>query len=224
MTVRSGAHRADRRPGRVAGPAGPEHVPIPYRWIGSVSVGVVVVLVLGGYVFSWHWTGLSRSVTLWDWLQVLALPVAVGAAPLLLLRRRRLTRPHRVGMTIALAAFTAFVLTAYLVPMDWTGFAGNTLWDWLELALLPLVVASASVWISSAGVRRRHVRLALPGVLVFAALAAAGYLVPWGWTGFSGNTAWDWVKLLLLPVLVPTVFLPLVNQWIVDRLGDAEDE
>jgi hypothetical protein len=48
-------------------------------------------------------------------------------------------------------------------------------------------------------------------VLVF-----AGYLVPWAWTGFTGNTAWDWFKLLLLPVLLPTLVLP--------RLLDAAEE
>lgn len=50
-------------------------------------------------------------------------------------------------------------------------------------------------------------------MLIIAAVAAmalvlAGYLVPWPWTGFTGNTAWDWIKLLLLPVLIPTVVLP----------------
>jgi hypothetical protein len=43
-----------------------------------------------------------------------------------------------------------------------------------------------------------------------------GYLVPWAWTGFTGNTAWDWIKLLLLPLLLPTVVLP--------RLLDAAEE
>jgi uncharacterized membrane protein YhdT len=188
-----------------------------------VGAAVVAVLVIGGYVFDWRWTGLSGSVTLWDWLQVLALPVAIGAAPVLLLRRRRLTRSHRMAMSIGLLIFAAFVLTAYLVPMGWTGFSGNTLWDWLELVLLPLVIASASLWISTSGLRRRHVQLALPGLLLFAALAAAGYVVPLRWTGFQGNTAWDWVKLLLLPLLVPTVLLPLVNQRLVHRLGDGNE-
>jgi hypothetical protein len=64
----------------------------------------------------------------------------------------------------------------------------------------------------------------VPAVLAFVALALAGYLVPMGWTGFRGNTAWDWVKLLLVPILVPTVFLPLVNQWLVDRLGEGDDD
>jgi hypothetical protein len=32
------------------------------------------------------------------------------------------------------------VLAAYAVPSQWTGFAGHTLWDWLHLLLLPLLV------------------------------------------------------------------------------------
>jgi uncharacterized membrane protein YhdT len=224
MTVRTAGHRAGQRRPAPYPPHRPEHVAIPYARIVAGSVVVGTVLVLGGYVFGWRWTGLSSSVTLWDWLQVLALPVAVGAAPILLLRRRRLTRPHRMALAVALAVFAGFVLAAYLVPMGWTGFSGNTLWDWLELALLPLVIASASLWISGAGVHRRHLRVAVPAVLAFVALALAGYLVPMGWTGFRGNTAWDWVKLLLVPILVPTVFLPLVNQWLVDRLGEGDDD
>lgn len=61
--------------------------------------------------------------------------------------------------------------------------------------------------------RRRHLHpthkaVGLIVLAVFVALVLAGYLVPWKWTGFTGNTAWDWIKLLLLPVLVPTVLLP----------------
>ena len=46
---------------------------------------------------------------------------------------------------VVLAAFAALVLAGYLVPWAWTGFTGNTLWDWLSLALLPLVLATAAL-------------------------------------------------------------------------------
>jgi hypothetical protein len=59
-------------------------------------------------------------------------------------------------------------------------------------------------------------------VLVFGLLVLFGYLVPWPWTGFSDNTAWDWIKLLLLPILVPLVLLPLVTEALSDRLAPAE--
>ncbi|MGH2876625.1 MAG: hypothetical protein ACRDNJ_10810 [Solirubrobacteraceae bacterium] len=35
-----------------------------------------------------------------------------------------------------------------------------------------------------------------------------GYAVPWAWTAFTGNTLWDWLHLLLLPLLLPTVVVP----------------
>jgi len=47
----------------------------------------------------------------------------------------------------------------------------------------------------------------------------AGYLVPWNWTGFRGNTAWDWVKLLLLPVVVPTVLVPTAVRLVAERVA-----
>ena len=47
------------------------------------------------------------------------------------------------------------------------------------------------------------------GVLaVFAAFVLGGYLGGWSWTGFAGNTLWNWLQLLLLPLLLPTVVIP----------------
>jgi hypothetical protein len=54
----------------------------------------------------------------------------------------------------------------------------------------------------------RHTAVTAIALGVAIGLVLAGYLVPWAWTGFTGNTAWDWIKLLLLPVLLPTVVLP----------------
>jgi hypothetical protein len=122
-----------------------------------------------------------------------------------------------------LAAFACLVIVGYAVPLSWTGFRGNTLWDWLELVLLPLVVATASLWPSVSQFERRHFTALAVAAAVLAAFVAAGYLVPWTWTGFRGNTAWDWVKLLLLPLLIPVALLPLVKQRLQDRLPERED-
>jgi hypothetical protein len=127
-----------------------------------------------------------------------------------------------------LVAFAALVLAGYLVPWAWTGFTGNTLWDWLSLALLPLVLATAALWRPPPRWTARHTLLVTIGALVALVLVFAGYLVPWAWTGFTGNTAWDWIKLLLLPVLLPTVVLPplldAAEEWVApateDRLPD----
>jgi hypothetical protein len=189
-----------------------------------VAVILLVVIVIGGYSQHWHWTGLSDSVTLWDWLQVLALPVALGAAPILMRHRRRLRRHHRGALAAGAAAFLALVIAGYLVPFDWTGFTGNTLWDWLELLLLPVVVATASVWATTWPPGRVHVAVAVSALTALMILAVPGYLVPWHWTGFTGNTAWDWIKLLLLPVVVPVVLLPPVTRFLAERLApDSAD-
>ena len=193
----------------------------------GLAVAVVVVIVVGGYGFGWRWTGLSDKITLWDWLQALALPVAIATAPLLWRHRRNMTHRHRVTAAAGMTLFTALVFAGYLIPWNWTGFTGNTLWNWLELALLPLVVASSSLWAEVAPTarssRRPALGTALAGalvLLVLLALVLGGYLVPWSWTGFTGNTAWDWFKLLLLPVLIPTVLVPAANALVTTRFAD----
>ncbi len=207
----------------MAGAVSRHRPPMPSRtlWTVAVAAGLLVfaVLVIGGYAFGWRWTGLSGSVTLWDWLEVLALPVAIATAPLLLHHRRGLTRRHRAALTTVAAAFVVLVLAGYLVPWRWTGFRGNTLWDWLQLVLLPLVVAlTSSLWNTEWRPARRHRLAAAVALAVFAVIVLAGYLVPMTWTGFAGNTMWDWVKLLLLPVIVPTVLVPLLARQMNERL------
>ena len=204
------------------------------RWWLLPAAGLLALLIIGGYGFGWRWTGLSDAVTLWDWLEVLALPVALAGVPLLLRHRRRLSRHHHAGLLLILLGFAALVLAGYLVPLSWTGFGDNTLWDWLELLLLPLVVATASLWAEPVAAeepmvpdprkRRRFRALAVAGVLLFGLLVLLGYLVPWSWTGFSDNTAWDWVKLLLVPILVPLVLLPIVTEALTDRLAPEQPD
>jgi hypothetical protein len=193
-----------------------------------LGLGVLIgsLLFLGylwaGYRLGWRWTGLSGDVTLWDWLKVLALPAALGVAPLLLQHRRRLTRQHRTMLVAVLLGFAALVTAGYLMPLPWTGFTGNTLWDWLELVLLPFAIATTSLWADPDRLRRPQLQAGGALVGLFAVLVAAGYLVPWDWTGFRGNTVWDWIQLLLVPVLVPTVVLPMLQDRMADRFGSPE--
>jgi len=194
-----------------------EHARRRTWWWAYLAAAVLMLgYVWAGYVEGWTWTGLSPQVTLWDWLEGLALPVTVALVPLLLRHREHLSRTHRVTGVTLLVAFGGLVMAGYLVPWAWTGFTGNTLWDWLSLALLPLVLATATLWRPPPRWAPRHSMLVTMSGTVALVLVFAGYLVPWAWTGFTGNTAWDWFKLLLLPVLLPTLVLP--------RLLDAAEE
>ena len=47
-------------------------------------------------------------------------------------------------------------------------------------------------------------------------LAIGGYFLGWTWTGFKGNTFWDWLSLLITPVtiaVVSTLFSYQQSQW-----------
>jgi hypothetical protein len=191
-------------------------------WLAGAAVLVLFAVYLwGGYAAHWGWTGLSGDVALWDWLEALALPVTVVLVPVLLQRRSRLSGRVRAVALALLVGFTVLVLAGYLVPWEWTGFTGNTLWDWLELALLPLVLSTATLWPGRDQMRTTHWALVAAGLTAFVVVVLAGYLVPWSWTGFSDNKAWDWLKLLALPVLLPTVVLPALGRYL-DRLSSPE--
>jgi hypothetical protein len=179
----------------------------------SVAVGAAALILWGGYGHHWPWTGINgQTATLWDWLHLLLLPLAVGVLPIWLRHDARLQRRVKMAAFASLAGLAAVVLAGYLIPWNWTGFRGNSLWDWLNLVALPLAVAIAPVlpelredW------GPRHATLALVGATVFVVVVFAGYLIPWAWTGFTGNTLWDWLHLLLLPLLVPALLVPAVK-------------
>jgi hypothetical protein len=186
------------------------------RALAVSAVVALAVLLWGGYVRHWAWTGFGDNDTLWDWLELVLLPTAVATLPLWLRKRPLVHRRGRIGLATALAAFAALVVAGYLVPLPWTGFRGNTLWDWLNLLVLPVVLVFLGPWTEVATRLRDHPRrhLVALAVAAFVALAVAGYTIPMLWTGFPGNTLWDWLQLLLLPLLVPTVLGPALLRWI----------
>ena len=117
-------------------------------------------------------------------------------------------------------AWTGFVI-AGMVPLKWTGFPHKMLWDWFELILLPVALTSTMA-LTSSRVRSPKARSLRPyqkGLI--AALAVGwivtvigGYLLQWRWTGYHGNTLWDWLSLLLAPLVFPTILLPALLKWI----------
>jgi hypothetical protein len=176
--------------------------------LGIVALAAIVTL-SGGYGAGWKWTGFRDNNQLWDWLSLLVLPLAFATIPLWLRSPEIFSRTRRIAHAAVGLAFVVFVIVGYTDPLGWTGFTGNRLWDWLVLLLLPAVLVTVTTW-SSTGrtVRRRH-GVAL-GVLVTAWLITVigGYTWGWKWTGYEGNTLWDWLQLLLLPLIVPTVLAP----------------
>jgi uncharacterized membrane protein len=119
----------------------------PHPGFVAAAVALLVVAVYGGYGHHWPWTGINgHTATLWDWLHLVLLPLAVAILPIWLRPSIRLGRPHRTAGMALLSAFCVLVLVGYTVPWAWTGFVGNTMWDWLNLLALPLAVSLAPVY------------------------------------------------------------------------------
>ena len=56
--------------------------------------------------------------------------------------------------------------------------------------------------------RLHHHLLLIVALVAFAVAVFGGYVWGWAWTGFQGNTLWDWLHLLVLPLVFPTLLLP----------------
>jgi hypothetical protein len=203
---RSPAAGTAASPGAVTAPRTRERA---RKYAATALAVAVLVLLWGGYVRRWEWTGFRANGQLWDWMSLLLLPVVVGTLPLWIERAGHVTRAKRVAALAALAAFVVFAAAGYLVPLHWTGFRGQTLWDWFGLLLLPVALVIAPML-------PKNVRSIRPGqkwVIVFLAVGwtvtiIGGYALSWKWTGYTGGTLWDWLRLLLLPLIVPTLLIP----------------
>jgi uncharacterized membrane protein len=173
----------------------------------------IAVVMWGGYSHRWPWTGISGSTaTLWDWLHLVLLPLAFAVLPVWLRSDTRVGASTKGRGASALGAFVVIVILGYTIPWGWTGFRGNTVWDWLELLVLPLsVVLAPRVPELRRRWRRGHTVAALTALTAFVAIVIGGYAGHWAWTGFTGNTLWNWLNLLLLPLLVPTLVVPALT-------------
>ncbi len=170
------------------------------------AILALVVVVVGGHVYRWTWTGFDRNSQLWDVLHVVVLPVVLATLPLWYHTRDRWRVQWRVVFAVTALAFTCVVVGGYVGGWQWTGFQGNTLWDWLELLALPLVVAALPLWFET------HIRRVAEWRWLYATLLAClavvvvgGYRLGWTWTGFQGNTLYDWLRLLMVPFVLPAV-------------------
>ncbi|HEV2592523.1 MAG TPA: hypothetical protein VGU02_11585 [Gaiellaceae bacterium] len=193
--------------------------------VAAVAAACAFVVVLwGGYDRNWSWTGFKPDAKLWDWLHVFVLPLALVSGPLWVRHRDRLDRRHRLALLLLTACFWILVAAGYALNLAWTGFPGNELWDWLELLLLPLAIALVPVWMEVAGgLRPRHIAVAVLGVSFLIVAIVGGYGDHWHWTGFRGNTLFDWIQLVIAPLLLPFVLVPVVEATMTPTtvVGDA---
>jgi hypothetical protein len=156
----------------------------------------------------------------WDWLHLLVLPAVLTAAPLWYGTRYSARVEWRLLLAALAIAFVVLLAGGYELGWTWTGFDGRTLWDWLELLVLPVTVTAFPIWLALR--RRMHPqvrRLGTALLVAFGVLVTAGYGFDWQWTGFPGNTLWDWLHLMLVPFV-----LPVVLAWLSARIEHAEEE
>jgi hypothetical protein len=179
----------------------------------SLFVALVVVFI-GGYGAGWKWTGFQANDQLWDWLHLLLLPVAFAILPVWLRYSEHMSRARKVVLACAVAAFWVFVAVGYLVPLNWTGFQGQMLWNWLTLIALPVTLVTLRAWPTTGReVRKTHIAVFTVLGIAWLVTLIGGYAGSWHWTGYPGNTLWDWLQLLLLPIVFPTILLPAFLTW-----------
>ena len=94
------------------------------------------------------WTGFPGN-TFWDWLELLALPLVVAFLPLWFETHRRLEGRWRAALSLVLTAFVIIVVGGYRLDWTWTGFAGNTVRDWLQLLVVPFVLPATLAWFAA---------------------------------------------------------------------------
>lgn len=191
----------------------------PLKLLAAAVAVVLAVVFAGSFALGWGWTGFRRNDTLWAWLHLLVLPLAVAAFPLWMRGHDRRSHVPSVALAAVLGACAALLLLGYELDWTWTGFRGETLWDWLNLLVLPAVLAVLPLWIATRhDMHPRWRRTALAVLVAFVVIVLGGYGLDWGWTGFEGNTLWDWMHLLLVPFVVPAV-----AAWLIVRAEEADE-
>ena len=197
------------------------------RWQLSITAGVIVFVVtlVGGYAGKWSWTGYGGNDTLWDWLRLLLLPVMLATAPIWLTKGSGIRRNRQIALAVLVAGFTVLVLVGYVADLRWTGFPGNKLWDWFGLIFLPLSLAAVRAWRQlHRAITPRQLAGIICVLIAFGLLIAGGYALHWRWTGFAGNTLWDWVQLLLAPVLFGIFVVPAAVSWVATEIEEHEEK
>lgn len=172
--------------------------------LAAVAVAALAVLLYGGYRLGWEWTGFGDNDHLWDYLQLLVLPIVLATLPIWLRTHREAMTRWRFLIAGTLLAFGVLLVGGYALGWEWTGFQTATLWDWLDLLVLPVTLALMPLWLEThERLESRWIAVLSASLAVFVVLVVGGYGLGWEWTGFAGNTLWDWIHLLLVPFALP---------------------
>lgn len=117
------------------------------------SVVILVILEIGTYAFNWSWTGFKGNDTVWAYLQLLLLPIALAAVPIWVMaeeaQRRVWLSQLKIVLMAAVVILAVLLIGSYVFNWTWTGFKANgNLWAWLSLFLVPIIVAVLPIWYS----------------------------------------------------------------------------
>src|SRR6516162_1429999 len=93
-------------------------------------------------------------------------------------------RPWIVPLTVSGLALAIALIGTYTLNWTWTGFKGNTLWDWLKLLVIPVALGIASIWLTQHHKWKASWTLSLWSLAVLLVLLEiATYAFNWTWTG-----------------------------------------
>jgi hypothetical protein len=205
------------------GPGGEGHDNFVLALIVAVVLFIGCLAVIG---VNWPWTGFKGNETLWDWLSLLVTPLAIATLPVrIAVPDHMLVRYWRRAGAVLVVVTAILIVGGYGLGWTWTGFAGQELWDWLHLLLLPAVLVFLPDWYSKgAPISRVGGIVAVVLLAAFVLVIIGGYGEHWAWTGFEGNTFHDWLDLLIAPFLLPAACRWFQVRWTLQARPSAAAE
>ncbi len=118
------------------------------------AVIILVILEIGTYAFNWTWTGFKNNDTVWDYLQLLLLPITLAIVPIWFMAEEAQQRIWLAQLKWVLGTgvviLAVLFIGTYAFNRTWTGFRDHgRIWDWLSLLLVPVIVAVLPIWYST---------------------------------------------------------------------------
>ena len=124
-----------------------------WKRVLAVAIVILTVLEIGTYAFNWTWTGFRDNNTLWDWMQLLLLPLALAVVPIWFAaeeaQKRAWLAQLRWVLAVVIGIFVILFIGSFAFHWTWTGFRDHgRVWDWLSILLVPVIVAVLPIWYS----------------------------------------------------------------------------